>query len=492
MRDWCRRPGFFFLLALLLRLPALLWHVRWNPDSLAYLYLGGGLWRGHFPPLPMSFLASPPGCALVLGWISFLPTAWQDSAGYLLQTIISAALVFPLYALTRRRFGARAAMWAALLAAFAHPFILTAAQFQAEAVYLLALFGGIALLERRYRLALLAAPMFALATLTRGEGPAVVAGVLVFAAMRAKANHRPYAFTRVLICAGVCSLAVGVYALSFNLMSGQLPWGFYFRNAAGVGALSGKGGALDVAALTTLRAQPWKSFIDEIIHRLPATLARNAWWWLAGMLPGALFVLLPALPLALWRRLRALCLTRLRGLDPLDGVVLATTLIFLVVWRARHHAPMGLAPLIPILAATIARVIRYAPKIFTVLFSLWIIWASGHAALRYQEYARLSPLPGVTLARRLAAKEIISDDLPALDESSREDWLGSRNLPLLPPNTTEVDWRSLADKFPSARIAIHNDGLPVAPPPAAWRKLDCQPGLNDLKSPVCAYEIPAR
>ena len=36
MRTLIRRPVFYFVLALLLRLPAILWHERWNPDSLAY------------------------------------------------------------------------------------------------------------------------------------------------------------------------------------------------------------------------------------------------------------------------------------------------------------------------------------------------------------------------------------------------------------------------------------------------------------------------
>ena len=492
MRAFFRRPGFFFLLALLLRLPALFWHERWNPDSLAYLYLGGGLWRGHFPLLPLPNLVSPPGCALALGWISFLPMAWQNSAGYLLQAMFSAALVFPIHALTRRRFGARAAPWAAFLVTFAHPFILTAAQFQAEAVYLLALFGGIALLERRDRLGGLAAPLLALAALTRGEGPAVVAAALLFAALRANANHRPHAFTRALVCAGVCLVALGSYALLFRNFSGQLPWAFYFKNAAGVGAMTRGTEPAEFAALLKLRAQPMAEFLRVIATRLPVTMLSSAGWWLFGMLPGALFVLLPALPAGLWRRLQALRVSRGRGLDPLDGICIANTLIFLIVWRARHHAPMGLGPLIPVIAAALAVAVTRWPRWLAFALAGWSVWALVHVFLVQRNFSRQPELPGTTLGSRFAPAGALTDDFPALDAAGRGRWLGTRKPPLLPPDSTPDDWRRLAAEFPATRIAIHNEGLPVAAPPAEWPKLDCQPGLNDRMTPICAYEIPVR
>src|SRR6185369_970719 len=142
-----------------------------------------------------------------------------------------------------------------------------------------------------------------------------------------------------------------------------------------------------------------------------------------------------------------------------------TAAIFLIVWRARHHAPMGLAPLIPLLASTLSRYCGRWPKLMAALIPLWLLWAGVHATLVYREYGALPRLPGVTLARRLGAREIITDDLPALDESGRDDWLGAAQLPLLSPGANETDWRALAATFPRARFALHNSALPMASPP---------------------------
>jgi hypothetical protein len=482
----------WFVTALLVRLPAVWFHDFWHADGLAFLYLGAGLLHGHFVDLGEGLRVTLPGPTLPLGAAALLPAAMQSPAIFLLQILLCAAWVFPVGALARRRFGDGAAAWAMGLTALLHPLIAPAGMVQAEPFYILVLFSALAASESvRKSLRRWALLLWPLAALSRAEGPLIVLGTLMIVAMHAHRLGDKARRSLALAAASVTLLAVGSYALFYRLHTGDALHASYLKAAMVIEVAPPSAGP--DSEMNSLMAGGIGDFFSRSLHRLPGLVAGDLRWWWLGALPGALALLYPALLWGLGSRLRALWAARRRlfaEMDGLDGLILLNLLVFHLVWRAHHHVPMVLVPLLPLTAAALARGWRRFPRLLITAVLLSVAWSGYHVADRYAKAKPENFQPACQLGQKLGAPAM-SNDIVGLECAGRDTWLGKREMPFLFRQVTPKDWEEFHQRFPAVRFAIHNPGIRnAARPPENWPQIECLPGRNELEPPVCAYRVP--
>ena len=230
------------VVALIIRLISLHYYrfigVDGGVDGVGYVISGKNLFSGlgySFRDSPQ--LVNPPLYPVLIG-ISWLFTRNLEFSGQIISIIAGSLLVIPVFYLTKKMFGRKAAFWSAVFVVICPPLIFGSTEVRVASLYTLLVWAAIAVgwkaLQSKYLIwSAFTGLMLALCYLTRAEGIMLLPIFLLLYVLSFKLRTGSYLSTvKSIVSRGVVLIIV------FSLVSSPL-WIFLYRHT-GTWTLSGR------------------------------------------------------------------------------------------------------------------------------------------------------------------------------------------------------------------------------------------------------------